>query len=110
MEAILATEDVKTWTDRLETAGVATAPMNRLDQVLQDEQVLANEMVIPAARPDGSTVDLLGLPFKLSGTLGQPGAAPGHLAGQAGSDRGTSVVREAGHRERALASRILRLR
>ena len=76
MEAILATEDVKTWTDRLETAGVATAPMNRLDQVLQDEQVLANEMVIPAARPDGSTVNLLGLPFKLSGTPGQPGAAP----------------------------------
>ena len=50
--------------------------MNRLDQVLQDEQVLANEMVIPAARPDGSTGNLLGLPFKLSGTPGQPGAAP----------------------------------
>ena len=50
--------------------------MNRLDQVLQDEQVLANDMVVTAARPDGSTVDLLGLPFKLSGTPGQPGDAP----------------------------------
>ena len=50
--------------------------MNRLDQVLQDEQVLANDMVVPAALPDGSTVNLLGLPFKLSGTPGQPGAAP----------------------------------
>ena len=76
LEAILATEDVKTWTGRLEDAGVATAPMNRLDQVLQDEQVLANDMVVTAARPDGSTVDLLGLPFKLSGTPGKPGAAP----------------------------------
>jgi len=76
MEAVLQTEDVKTWTDRFEAAGVATAPMNRLDQVLQDEQVLANDMVVPAARPDGSTVDLLGLPFKLSGTPGKPGAAP----------------------------------
>jgi len=76
LETLLATADVRTWTDRLETAGVATAPMNRLDQVLQDEQVLANDMVVPAALPDGSTVNLLGLPFKLSGTPGQPGAAP----------------------------------
>jgi crotonobetainyl-CoA:carnitine CoA-transferase CaiB-like acyl-CoA transferase len=76
MDAALGNEDVKTWTDRFEAAGVATAPMNRLDQVLQDEQVLANDMVVPAARPDGSTVDLLGLPFKLSGTPGEPGAAP----------------------------------
>ena len=50
--------------------------MNRLDQVLQDEQVLANDMVVPAALPDGSTVNLLGLPFKLSGTPGKPGTAP----------------------------------
>lgn len=76
MEAVLQTEDVKTWTDRFEAAGVATAPMNRLDQVLQDEQVLANDMVVRAVHPDGSTVDLLGLPFKLSGTPGKPGAAP----------------------------------
>ena len=76
LETLLATADVRTWTDRLETAGVATAPMNRLDQVLQDEQVLANDMVVPAALPDGSTVNLLGLPFKLSGTPGQPGAPP----------------------------------
>ena len=76
LETLLATADVRTWTDRLETAGVATAPMNRLDQVLQDEQVLANDMVVPAALPDGSTVNLLGLPFKLSGTPGKPGTAP----------------------------------
>lgn len=76
LELILAIADVKTWIERFEKAGVPTAPMNRLDQVLQDEQVLANDMVVPAARPDGSTVDLLGLPFKLSGTPGKPGAAP----------------------------------
>jgi crotonobetainyl-CoA:carnitine CoA-transferase CaiB-like acyl-CoA transferase len=67
---------VADWLVRIENAGIATAPINSLDQVLQDEQVLANDMVIPAQRPDGSTVDLLGLPFKLSGTPGHPGAAP----------------------------------
>ena len=76
MEEILATDGVDAWAHQLEAAGVATTPMNTLDQVLQDEQVLANDMVVPAKRPDGSTVDLLGLPFKLSGTPGSPGDAP----------------------------------
>jgi crotonobetainyl-CoA:carnitine CoA-transferase CaiB-like acyl-CoA transferase len=76
IESRLAARDVKDWLVQIENAGIATAPINSLDQVLQDEQVLANDMVIPAKRPDGSTVDLLGLPFKLSGTPGTPGAAP----------------------------------
>jgi crotonobetainyl-CoA:carnitine CoA-transferase CaiB-like acyl-CoA transferase len=76
METLLAAKSVASWTQALEAAGVATTPMNTLDQVLQDEQVLANDMVIPATRPDGSTVDLLGLPFKLSGTPATPGDAP----------------------------------
>ena len=76
MEAKLVAQDVHTWLPQFESAGVATAPMNTIDQVLQDEQVLANDMVVPAKRPDGTTVDLLGLPFKLSGTPGKPGSAP----------------------------------
>ncbi|MBT5108278.1 MAG: CoA transferase [Rhodospirillaceae bacterium] len=76
LESRLASDDVDTWIGRFEAAGVANAPMNTLEQVFQDEQVLANDMVVPAKRPDGTTVDLLGLPFKLSGTPGTPGDAP----------------------------------
>jgi crotonobetainyl-CoA:carnitine CoA-transferase CaiB-like acyl-CoA transferase len=76
LEARLAAKDIDIWLTLFEAAGVATAPMNTIDQVFQDEQVLANDMVVPAKRPDGTTVDLLGLPFKLSGTPGNPGAAP----------------------------------
>ena len=60
----------------IDVASIATAPINSVDVVLQDEQVLANDMVVPAMRPDGSSVDLIGLPFKLSATPGAPGAAP----------------------------------
>lgn len=76
LETRLAARDVADWLVLIEKAGIATAPINSVDTVLQDEQVLANDMVVPATRPDGSTVDLLGLPFKLSATPGLTGAAP----------------------------------
>lgn len=76
LETRLANRDVSDWLTRIEEAGIATAPINSVDTALQDEQVLANDMVVSALRPDGTTVDLLGLPFKLSGTPGLPGTAP----------------------------------
>ncbi|MEX2617222.1 MAG: CoA transferase [Alphaproteobacteria bacterium] len=76
IESRLAAKGIAEWLAAIENAGIATAPINSVDTVLQDEQVLANDMVVPAMRPDGSSVDLIGLPFKLSGTPGAPGAAP----------------------------------
>ncbi len=76
LEAILAAAPVRVWADRLSAAGIACAPISTLDQVMADEQVLANDMVVHAPTSDGRTMPLVGLPFKLSATPGKPGHAP----------------------------------
>jgi len=76
IEARLAEKTVAEWTGLLEAAGVATSPINTIDRILADPQVLANEMVVDCPTPEGENRRLLGLPFKLTGTPGAPGAAP----------------------------------
>lgn len=76
IEKRLADHTIADWTERLEAAGVATAPINTVDRVLADPQVLANNMVVDCPTPEGGVQKLIGLPFKLSETSGDPGAAP----------------------------------
>lgn len=76
MEAVLASHPAAYWFDILDRAGVACAPINTIDAVLQDEQVLANEMVVEATNHRGENLRLLGIPFKFSATPGKTGDAP----------------------------------
>jgi len=59
-----ATDTVAAWTKRLEAHDVAVAPLHTIDQALTHKQTLANEMVIEMVR-EGTSIRLLGLPFKL---------------------------------------------
>ena len=56
-------------------ANLPCAPINTIDQVMRDPQVLANDMVIERERDDGTVVQMLGVPFNLSKTPANPGAA-----------------------------------
>jgi crotonobetainyl-CoA:carnitine CoA-transferase CaiB-like acyl-CoA transferase len=76
LEAELAHHPSAYWLPRIEAAGLPCAPINTIDQVLEDPQVHANDMVVTSYDDQGKAVRLLGLPFKLSGTPGKPGAAP----------------------------------
>lgn len=76
IEARLAHRTTAEWSALLEAAGVATAPINTIDAVLADPQVLANDMVVDSPDDRGGRQTLLGLPFKLRETPGAPGAAP----------------------------------
>ena len=76
LEAILATARMDEWLDRLETAGVPSAPINTVDRVLDHPQVRANDMVVSAPTSDGGSMQLLGNPINLSATPGKTGAAP----------------------------------
>jgi crotonobetainyl-CoA:carnitine CoA-transferase CaiB-like acyl-CoA transferase len=78
LEARFGAKPVAHWIDRFESRGVACAPIQTVDQVMTHPQVLANDLRVRAANPDGSTQDLVGTPFKLAEGGGTAAtAAPG---------------------------------
>ncbi|MFZ6775752.1 CaiB/BaiF CoA transferase family protein [Undibacterium sp. Ji83W] len=69
------------WISLLEEAGVPCGPINTLDEVFADPQVLAREMQINLPHPTAGQVKLVASPMKLSATpVTYPSAPP--LLGQ----------------------------
>ena len=64
------------WTECLESAGIPCGPINTLDEVFDNPQVLAREMKINLPHPDAGQVALVGSPIKLSATPVQYASAP----------------------------------
>ena len=67
LEAIFPGRTSAEWLARLQVEGVPTAPINRVDQVLTDPQVLLREMVVDLEHPKLGTVKTLGTPIKPTG-------------------------------------------
>jgi len=67
---LTATQPQKYWTDGLEALGVPCGPVNNVDQVFADPQVLHRDMKISMPYPPAASgqVDLIGSPIKLSDT------------------------------------------
>ncbi len=61
------------WLELLERVGIPAGPVNTLDQMHVDPQVLAREMVVDVEHPVAGRMKTLGLPVKFSET-------PGHIA------------------------------
>jgi len=76
IEKVLTTAPVATWVDRLTQAGLSCDPIQSLDQVLCDPQVRAREMIVPVAHPVAGSIDMIGVPVKLSQTPGRIGSPP----------------------------------
>lgn len=76
LEVRLGEGEMSRWLEALEGAGVPSSAINTVDRVLEDPQVAANDMIVEKQGTDGEPVRMLGLPFNLSGTPGEPGRAP----------------------------------
>ncbi len=76
IEAILMTQPVAYWDERMGKAGLVSGPINDMEQVFASEQVRANDMVVDVKDDSGNVIPLLGLPFKLSDSAGTVGRAP----------------------------------
>ena len=63
-----ATESTAHWVETLNAAGVPCGPINSVEQVFQDPQILAQEMVMDVSHPGHGVVRMLGFPMKLSET------------------------------------------
>ena len=59
------------WVEALETIGVPCGPVNTVDKVANDPQVLAREMIAEVEHDTTGTVQIPGIPIKLSETPGQ---------------------------------------
>jgi crotonobetainyl-CoA:carnitine CoA-transferase CaiB-like acyl-CoA transferase len=70
LEELFRTRTVGEWLARLQREGVPAAPINRLDQVLGDPQVLLRQMVVTTEHPRHGVLPTLGTPVKVDGHLG----------------------------------------
>jgi crotonobetainyl-CoA:carnitine CoA-transferase CaiB-like acyl-CoA transferase len=72
----LRTETRHSWIERLTTAGVPCGSVRELDEVFSDPQLAARQMVARVEHATIGTLQLLGIPVKLSQTPGAVRTAP----------------------------------
>lgn len=70
LEDVLARKSAKEWLDSLEKAGVPAGPLNNLDEVFRDPQVLHRKMLVEVEHSKAGRVKVTGVPVKLSKTPG----------------------------------------
>jgi crotonobetainyl-CoA:carnitine CoA-transferase CaiB-like acyl-CoA transferase len=64
----LAARETAYWVETLNAAGVPCGPVNTVEEVFADPQVLAQDMVMDVEHPGHGLVRMLGFPMKLSET------------------------------------------
>ncbi|HRN50991.1 MAG TPA: CoA transferase [Anaerolineales bacterium] len=65
LDELFATRPVAEWLAACEQAGVPAGPINTIDQVFSDPQVLAREMVLHGELSSGEAIDMLASPIKV---------------------------------------------
>lgn len=77
----MLSKPIKTWQTLLDDAGVPNGPINYVDQVMVDEQVLARDMIVDVTHPTAGSLKMPGIAIKLSES---PGAivSPAPVLGQ----------------------------
>ncbi len=66
LETIVATRSRDEWVRILAAAGLTVAPVNTLDEAVQDGQVRSRRMIVDVEHPEGGSYEATGNPFKLS--------------------------------------------
>ncbi|HCX32781.1 MAG TPA: CoA transferase [Rhodocyclaceae bacterium] len=68
LEPIMAQRRSREWVERLEAAGVPCGPINRIEEVFADPQVIHRGMKIELEHPLAGRVSLVGNPIRMSAT------------------------------------------
>jgi CoA:oxalate CoA-transferase len=75
------TKNTNEWREILDQAGVPNGPINSVDEVIKDPQVIAREMIVEVNHPRAGVTPLPGIPIKLSESPGSI-RKPAPLLGQ----------------------------
>ena len=70
LEAGFLKKTAKEWLRVLEKAGIPCGPVNRIDEIMNDPQVKARDMIIELEHPVAGKLKMPGTPIKLSETPG----------------------------------------
>ena len=68
LQDVFASGEVSVWLQKIRDAGIACGPIQSIDEVFADEQVLARDMRVSMPHPTAGEVQLAGSPLKLSAT------------------------------------------
>lgn len=68
LQAVFGTDRVDAWLGKMRAAGIACGPIQSIDEVFTDEQVLARDMRVSMPHPTAGEIRLAGSPLKLSAT------------------------------------------
>jgi CoA:oxalate CoA-transferase len=71
LEDIMAQDTTSAWIERLRAVGVPCGPINNIEQVVKDPQVLEREMIVEVEHPVAGSLKMPGCPIKLSKTPGK---------------------------------------
>ncbi len=74
-------KSTKEWQKTLDAAGVPNGPINSIKEVLEDEQVIAREMIVEVEHPIAGKLKMAGVAIKLSETPGEINS-PAPILGQ----------------------------
>lgn len=81
LNEVIKEKTIADWMDILEDAGIPCAPINTIDKVVNDPQVLAREMIVEVEHPIAGHLKMPGVPVKMSTTPGSVDT-PAPLLGQ----------------------------
>ncbi len=76
IDALMRGRPQRDWLAALEAAGIPGGPINRIDQVFADPQVVARGMKLDLPHPLAGSVPQVRAPLRLSATAPSPGAPP----------------------------------
>jgi len=65
------TKTAEEWQFMFDEAGIPCGPINTVDKVVKNEQVVAREMILEVEHPTAGTTRIPGIPIKLSRTPGE---------------------------------------
>jgi len=76
---IFGRESIATWRTRLTPLGIPCTPVQRIDQVVEQEQVRARDMIVEVETAGSGTLRLPGVPIKFSDAAGGVRTGPPRL-------------------------------